>query len=64
MRGLERWFGALKIVPRTVRSTFATFSHHRLRVFIPFVALLLLLAGVLWVTNAIAPVAPFVYSLF
>lgn len=55
---------AARVVPTTVLRTFQTFSHHRLGAFVPFVGLLLLLAGVLWVINAIAPVAPFVYSLF
>ena len=61
---MRQWLTALRIVPGTVRRTFATFSHHRLGVFVPFVAVLMLLAGVLWVINAIAPLAPFVYSLF
>jgi hypothetical protein len=61
---IHKWFTALRIVPGTILRTFATFSNHRLGVFVPFVGLLLLLAGVLWFINAIAPLAPFVYSLF
>lgn len=62
--GFRRWIAAVRVIPRTVTRTFETFSQHRLGVFVPFVGLLLLLAGVLWVINAIAPLAPFVYSLF
>ena len=62
--GVHTWLTALRLVPRTVLRTFSTFSDHRLGVFVPFVGLLLLLAGVLWFINAIAPLAPFVYSLF
>lgn len=64
MSGLRRWLVALRVVPITVTRTFQTLSRHRLGVFIPFVGILLLLAGVLWTINAIAPLAPFVYSLF
>lgn len=49
---------------RTVLRTFSMLSNQRLGVFVPFVGLLLLLAAVLWVISAIAPLAPFVYSLF
>jgi hypothetical protein len=35
-----------------------------LRAFVPFVAILFMGAGVLWVVNAIAPLAPLIYSLF
>ena len=61
---MREWLAAMRIVPGTIRRTFVTFSHHRLGVFVPFVGVLFLLAGVLWFINAIAPLAPFVYSLF
>lgn len=61
---MRRWLVAMSQVPGTIWRTFATFGHHRLGVFVPFVALLMMLAGVMWVINAIAPLAPFVYSLF
>jgi len=32
--------------------------------FVPFVAFLFMGAGVLWVVNSIAPLAPLIYSLF
>jgi hypothetical protein len=58
------WYEGARGIARTVRRTFATLSDQRLGAFVPFVGLLLLLAAVLWVINAIAPLAPFVYSLF
>lgn len=61
---LRQSFAGLRMIPRTVAQTFATFSHHRLGIFAPFVGLLLLLAGLLWLISTIAPLAPFVYSLF
>ncbi len=61
---MREWFAALRVVPTTIWRTFATFSNHRLGVFVPFVGVLMLLAGVLWFISAIAPLAPFVYSLF
>ena len=35
-----------------------------LGIFVPFVAVLFTAAGVLWIVNAIAPLAPLIYSLF
>ncbi len=61
---LRRWYAGLRVIPRTVLRTFTTLGHHHLGAFAPFVAVLLLLAGVLWLINVIAPLAPFVYSLF
>ena len=60
----KNWFAGLRVIPATVRRTFSTLMKHRLGKFAPWVGLLLLLAGVLFVINAIAPLAPFVYSLF
>lgn len=60
----RRWDEGVRGIARTVWRTFSTLSDQRLGVFVPFVGLLMLLAAVLWVINAIAPLAPFVYSLF
>lgn len=60
----RRWYTGLVIVLKTARETFATLGRHRLGAFAPFVGILLLGAVVLWVINTIAPLAPFVYSLF
>jgi hypothetical protein len=61
---MTRWLAGARVIPLTVVRTFATLSHHRLGVFAPFVGVLLLLAGLLWLISTIAPLAPFVYSLF
>lgn len=61
---VPRWLTGLRIIPKTVLRTFAALEHQQLGMFVPFVGLLLLLAGVLWLINVIAPLAPFVYSLF
>lgn len=61
---MKRWFNGAKVVLQTVWRTFGTLAAQRLGVFVPFVGFLFLLAGVLWVINVIAPLAPFVYSLF
>lgn len=58
------WYEGPRGIARTVLRTFSMLSNQRLGVFVPFVGLLLLLAAVLWVISAIAPLAPFVYSLF
>lgn len=60
----RNWFTGIVVILKTARVTFSTLSNHRLGIFIPFVACLLLGAIVLWLVNTIAPLAPFVYSLF
>ena len=60
----RRWYTGLVVVSKTALATFSTFNNHRLRAFVPFVGCLLLGSIVLWFINAIAPLAPFVYSLF
>jgi hypothetical protein len=52
------------IVPRTALRTAMMFSEQGLGRFVPFVFVLLFGAAVLWVINTIAPLAPFIYSLF
>lgn len=60
----RRWYTGLVVISKTALTTFSTFNNHRLRAFVPFVGALLLGSIVLWLINAIAPLAPFVYSLF
>lgn len=55
---------ALKAIPRTIARTFGALRAQGLSVFAPLLVLLLLLAALLWAINAVAPLAPFVYSLF
>lgn len=64
MRRARRWHTGLVLTSKTAMTTFATLRDHRLGSFVPFVGFLLLGAIVLWVINTIAPLAPFVYSLF
>ncbi|MEO7594840.1 MAG: hypothetical protein ABI134_26730 [Byssovorax sp.] len=51
-------------MPRTAWRTAAAFRSQGLGRFVPFVLVLLLGSAVLWVLNTIAPLAPFIYSLF
>ena len=64
MRRARPWHTGLVLTSKTAMMTFATLRDHRLGAFIPFVGFLLLGAVVLWGINSIAPLAPFVYSLF
>lgn len=59
-----RWLRALAAIPRTAARTLSTLRAHGLGALSPLFVVLLLLAALLWVINAIAPLAPFVYSLF
>lgn len=63
MRG-NRYVRSLGLLRVTVARTLATLRVYRLDGFIPFVAFLFAGAGVLWLVNAIAPLAPLIYSLF
>jgi hypothetical protein len=49
---------------RTFGKTAHALASHRLGGMIPFAWFLLLWAIILWSVNAIAPMAPFVYSLY
>jgi hypothetical protein len=48
----------------TIRRTGEMLVRQRLGRFVPFFVVLLLGAALMWAVNAVAPVAPFVYSLF
>lgn len=54
----------LRAIPRTVWRTFGALRAQGMTAFAPLLVLLLLLAALLWAINAVAPLAPFVYSLF
>lgn len=54
----------LRMISLTVGRTYRTFRQHKLGRFVPFFVVLLFGALILWIVNAIAPLAPFVYSLF
>ncbi len=57
-------FAPLVVTSKTTLATFRMLRQHRLGMFVPFVGFLLVGALFLWVINTIAPLAPFVYSLF
>lgn len=60
----RRWYTGLALTWKTVATTLAMLRQHRLGALIPLFGVLLLGALVLWFINTIAPLAPFVYSLF
>ena len=64
MSSRRKWYTGIVLVPRTVLRTAAAFRSQGLGRFVPFVLVLLLGSAVLWILNTIAPLAPFIYSLF
>jgi hypothetical protein len=60
----RQWHSGFVMLPLTVLRTFSMLRNCDLGAFVPFVAILFMCAGVLWIVNAIAPVAPLIYSLF
>jgi hypothetical protein len=64
MSNSRKWYTGLVIVPLTAVRTAAAFRNQGLGRFVPFVLVLFVGSAVLWVLNTIAPLAPFIYSLF
>lgn len=62
--GGRPWYSGLVVLPLTMLRTFSMLRNSDLGAFVPFVAVLFMGAGVLWLVNAIAPLAPLIYSLF
>jgi len=60
----RRWYTGLLLLPLTALRTMATFRNYKMDQFLPFLAFLFAGAVVLWLVNTIAPLAPFIYSLF
>ena len=60
----RHWYTSIVVILKTSMRTMGAFRDHRLGRFIPFVLYLLLGSALLWVINTVAPLAPFVYSLF
>jgi hypothetical protein len=58
------WYATLVVVPKTALRTAQTFGNERLEALRPAFLMLLMLSALLWVISTIAPLAPFVYSLF
>lgn len=57
------WFQLLFLFLSTVVKTLGVFLDQSLKIFIPLVLILFLIAVLLFLISAIAPLAPFVYSL-
>jgi hypothetical protein len=64
MSNRRRWYTGIVLVPLTALRTATAFQNQGLGRFVPFVLVLLFGSAVLWVINTIAPLAPFIYSLF
>lgn len=60
----RRWYTSVVVLFKNIRATFSALNNYKMGIFIPLVSFLLLGAMVLWLVNTIAPLAPFVYSLF
>jgi hypothetical protein len=58
------WYSGFTVIVLTMLRTLTMLRHADLGAFVPFVAFLFMGAGVLWVVNSIAPLAPLIYSLF
>ena len=58
------WYAGLTVISFTMLRTFSMLRNSDLGAFVPFVAVLFMGAGVLWLVNSIAPLAPLIYSLF
>jgi hypothetical protein len=64
MSSRRSWYTNLLMITRTALRTMTMFRNYGMGEFVPFMAFLFAGAVVLWLVNAIAPLAPFVYSLF
>jgi hypothetical protein len=64
MSNRRRWYTPLVVIPLTGVRAVLAFRNQGIGRFAPFVFLLLFGSALLWVINTIAPLAPFIYSLF
>jgi hypothetical protein len=58
------WYTGIVVIGKTTSRTVGALRSHGLGPMIPLLLYLLLGAALLWIVNTIAPLAPFVYSLF
>ncbi len=63
-RRARPWYASFVGIPLTALRTALAFRDQGLGRFVPFVLLLLAGSAILWVINTVAPLAPFIYSLF
>ena len=64
MSNKRKWYTGIVVVPLTALRATTAFKNQGLGRFMPFVFVLLFGSAILWVINTIAPLAPFIYSLF
>ena len=64
MSSKRRWYSGIVMISRTSGRTLGALRDHKLGAFVPFAIWLLIGSAVLWVISTVAPLAPFVYSLF
>jgi hypothetical protein len=64
MSNRRKWYTGFVVVPLTALRAAGAFRNQGLGRFVPFVFVLLFGSAILWVINTIAPLAPFIYSLF
>jgi hypothetical protein len=60
----RRWYTSALLVPRIALRTLAMLRLQGLGRFTPLLLVLLVGSVLLWIINGIAPLAPFIYSLF
>ncbi|MFN7953995.1 MAG: hypothetical protein U0610_19870 [bacterium] len=60
----RHWYTGPVLIVRNIVRTAQVLEAQGLPRFVPFAAILFLLAGGIWVVNTISPLAPFIYSLF
>jgi hypothetical protein len=60
----RRWYTGIVIVSKTATRTLRAFRDHGMSPLVPLALYLLAGSVLLWVVSTIAPLAPFVYSLF
>jgi hypothetical protein len=58
------WYTGLVVIPRIALRTMRMFNLQGLGRFVPLILVLLVGSALLWIINGIAPLAPFIYSLF
>ena len=64
MTELRRYSNAVRMYFMTIGRTVQALRGHRLGALVPLGVFMIGWAIVLWAINAVAPLAPFVYSLF
>jgi hypothetical protein len=64
MANKRSWYTGLLLIPRIALRTVGAFRAQGLGRFVPVVLVLLVGSAMLWALSSVAPLAPFIYSLF